>query len=75
MNKVLQNKNKPKGNLYLYVPVSLPQRDSKFPLSPLTRLHNDISNGYWLNSSLSSKIDDAGIQAGPEYPSEHLKET
>ena len=50
------------------LPVNLPQREFKFPLFPVTELHNVELNGYSLKSSLSSLRTDVGRQAGPEYP-------
>lgn len=50
------------------LPVNLPQREFKFPLFPVTELHNVELSGYPLKSSLNSLGTDVGRQAGPEYP-------
>lgn len=54
------------------LPANLPQREFKFPLFPLTELHNVEVNGYSLKSSLISVITDGVKHAGPVYPSLQL---
>jgi len=57
----------------IILPVNLPQRVSKFPLLPLTDLHNVELNGSSLKSSLNSSIAESGQHAGPEAPEMQLQ--